>query len=152
MAFLRGVQNCPQAGDQLRTTAAIALLPFENVRASDRRISRPLDMPRATTVEQCLENIAELRNRGYRGELGLEETSILIGWEEATIRAIEGTVNERDLKLIESVVVPENIPVRTVVQSSMPALPLDEGAQPVIMPDVSEPPSNGPWSPKDEPK
>ena len=67
-----------------------------------------------------------------------------------TIRAIEGTVNERDLKLIESVVVPENIPVRTVVQSSMPALPLDEGAQPVIMPDVSEPPSNGPWSPKNE--
>ena len=61
-------------------------------------------------------------------------------------------MNERDLKLIESVVVPENIPVRTVVQSSMPALPLDEGAQPVIMPDVSEPPSNGPWSPKDEPK
>jgi hypothetical protein len=129
------------------------LLPYENVRATERRISRPLDIPKSDTVEQALANIAEIKARGYRGELGLEETSILISWEEATIRAIEGTVNERDLKLVESVFVPENIPVRTVVTSSMPSLPLGDGVPPIIMPDTSEPPSNGPWSPnKDEPK
>jgi hypothetical protein len=142
----------------LRATAAIALLPYENVRCTDKRVSRPLDMPRGTTVEQCLENIAELKDRAYKGALGLEETTLLIQMEEATIRAIEGTVNERDLKLIESVVVPESVPARTVVTSSIPALPGTEGV--TIMPDVSEPPKNGPWSPdppkspepKDEPK
>jgi hypothetical protein len=146
--FLRGVYNCPQAPDQLRATAAIALLPYENVRCTDKRVSRPLDMPRGTTVEQCLENIAELKDRAYKGALGLEETTLLIQMEEATIRAIEGTVNERDLKLVESVVVPESVPVRTVVTSSIPALP---GTEDTIRPDVSEPPANGPWSPNPPP-
>ena len=63
--FLRGVYNCPQAPDQLRATAAIALLPYENVRCTDKRVSRPIDMPRSTTVEQCLENIAELKDGNF---------------------------------------------------------------------------------------
>jgi hypothetical protein len=146
--FLRGVYNCPQAPDQLRATAAIALLPYENSRCTDKRVSRPLDMPRGATVEQCLDNIAELKDRAYKGLLGLEETTLLIQMEEATIRAIEGTVNERDLKLVESTVLPlESIPVRTVVTSSIPALP----GTSIDMPDVSEPPKNGPWSPNPPP-
>jgi hypothetical protein len=32
----------------------------------------------------------------------------------------------------------------------MPSLPLGDGVPPIIMPDTSEPPSNGPWSPKNE--
>jgi hypothetical protein len=75
--------------------------------------------------------------------LGLEEGEILVRLEEATICAIEGTVNERDLKLIESVVVPESVPVRTVVNSSIPALP---GNESMIVPGTSDPPANGPWS------
>jgi hypothetical protein len=146
--FLRGVYNCPQAPDQLRATAAIALLPSENTRCTDKRVSRPIDMKRGTTVEDCLENIAELKDRAYKGLLGLEETTLLIAMEAETIKAIEGTVNERDLKLIESVVVPEAVPVHTVVNSSLPSLP---GTESMIVPDTSEPPANGPWSPNPPP-
>jgi hypothetical protein len=150
--FLRGVYNCPQAPDQLRATAAIALLPYELARCTDRRLSRPVDLPRADSVEQALANIDELKRRGQQGLLGVEETTILISWEEASIRAIEGTVNERDLKLVESVALPaEGVPVRTVVSSPIPALPLGDGVPPIIMPDVSEPPKNGPWSPNPPP-
>jgi hypothetical protein len=154
--FLRGVYNCPQAPDQLRATAAIALLPYELARCTDRRISRPVDIPKADTVEQALANIDELKRRGQQGLLGMEETTILISWEEATIRAIEGTVNERDLKLVESIM-PESVPVRTVVTSSIPALP----GTAITMPHTTtEPPANGPWSsnpspppePEDAPK
>ena len=60
-AFLRGVYRCLQAPDQLRATAAIALLPYENVRWTDRRVSRPLDLPKFDTVELALANIAELK-------------------------------------------------------------------------------------------
>jgi hypothetical protein len=127
-----------------RVGAAIALLPYENVRCTDRRISRPMDISKADTVEQCLENIAELKDRAYKGLLGLEEATMLVALEEATIKAIEGTVNERDLKLVESVALPaEGVPVRTVVTSALPSLP----GTAITMPDVSEPPRNGPWSP-----
>jgi hypothetical protein len=114
-------------------------------------------MPAATTVEECLAAIAEFKRRGQQGLLGIEEVTALITWEAETIKAIEGTVNERDLKLVESTVLPaEPIPVRTVVASSVPALPGTD----ITMPDVSEPPRNGPWSsnpapppePKDESK
>jgi hypothetical protein len=69
--FLRGVYRSEQAPDQLRVTAAIALLPFTATRCTDRCVSRSVDLPRATTVEQCLENIAELKDRVARAVLSV---------------------------------------------------------------------------------
>jgi hypothetical protein len=150
--FLTSVYRRNELPMTVRTGAAAAVVRYDRTPCTDRRISRPMDISKADTVEQALANIDELKRRGQQGFLGLEETSILISWEEATIRAIEGTINEHDLRLVESVALPaEGVPVRTVVTSSIPALPLGDGVPPIIMPDVSEPPNNGPWSPDPPP-
>jgi hypothetical protein len=151
-AFLTSVYRRNELPITVRAGAAAAVIRYDRTPCTDRRISRPVDIPKADTVEQALANIDELKRRGQQGLLGVEETTILISWEEASIRAIEGTVNERDLKLVESVALPaEGVPVRTVVSSPVPALPLGDGVPPIIMPDVSEPPRNGPWSPDPPP-
>jgi hypothetical protein len=151
--FLCGVYNCEAAPDQLRATCAIALLPYENVRCSDRRVSRPLDMPKADTVELALANIAELKDRAYKGALGLEEATLLIQMEEATIRAFQDTLIERDVRVIEGVLEHRAVTSEAVVSGGLPTMPLGENDSPIIMPNV-DPPANdpNPWTPKDEPK
>jgi hypothetical protein len=153
-AFLRGVYRCLQAPDQLRATAAIALLPYENVRWTDRRVSRPLDLPKFDTVELALANIAELKDRVYKGLLGIEEGAALVALEDATIRAIEGTVLERDFRAVERVIEHQAMPVHIVISGGLPVLPLGSNDSPMIMPDTSSPACDpGPWSPpKDDPK
>jgi hypothetical protein len=140
----------------IRSAAAQAILKYERAPCTDKRVSRPVDLPKAMTVEQAHRNHEELKQRIYRGELGLEEGETLCRLELRSVGALEATTNEKDLRFVESVIIPESVPVHTVVNSPVPALP---GTN-IAVPDVSEPPKNGPWSPnsskppepKDEPK
>jgi hypothetical protein len=53
LVFLTSVMRSPQAPDQLRVTAALGAAPYIHTRSTDRRVSRPIDLPKAMTVEQA---------------------------------------------------------------------------------------------------
>jgi hypothetical protein len=147
ISFMRAVMRCPQASDTIRTRAGEALLRYENTPCTDRRISRPLDLPNSSTIEIALANAAEIKARVHRGEIGIIEGEALVRMEEATARMIQDTVLERDFRVIEGTVAAQTVVSKSVVSGGLPPLPRAPDDSPLVMPDLDPPPDPGPWGP-----
>jgi hypothetical protein len=136
VAFLTGVYRSPQAPDQLRVTAALGVAPYVHVRATDRRISMPIDLPKPETAEIANANIAELIDRVNRGQLGVEEGEVLVRMQNAAIASLEGSVLSADFAVVERTI------AANPVEGGLPRLPG------LILPNVDPPANPGPWEPK----
>jgi hypothetical protein len=102
LAFLRLVVSAEQLDVSARLTAAGLLAPYEHSRKTRRKITEPLDLPKPATVEQAIENIAEIGKLAAAGKIGLDEANDLVGHQKAFVEAKVGTDIEAWVVTIET--------------------------------------------------
>jgi hypothetical protein len=140
--FLSAVIKNEQALPQLRVQAAGLLLPFQCARVTDRKISKPIDLPVATDVAGARGNIGIIKAYVAAGQLGLEEGQALIEMELKTIDAIMATALEVDVQALERHTIENPKTVGGVhVKGGMPQLPGTD----TILPEADPEPQRGPW-------
>jgi hypothetical protein len=123
LEFLTAVMTSPAANPTLRVHAAAILMPFKYSRSTVRPISKSVEIPVPTTIEQANENIATIGALAAAKYIGLDEANDLIGYQKAYIEARATTDIEERLVAVENALRERAPIVEVTVDSDLPALP-----------------------------
>jgi hypothetical protein len=144
--FLATVVGSEEFETPLRITAAIGLAPYQHARVTKRKISKPIDLPASTNVEQATAAIAKIAALAAAGELALDEANDLINHQKAFIESKVGSDLETQVTALKDTLQrlgDSGTPFGITVLEGLPPLPGTNIAMPVFARPALEHSANG---------